>query len=384
MLLTRSICRDSGRRFARWHLPCWNLVRMTSPDPYQPPSALQEVRSDCDSPKLANMSLLLILLPFVAAAVFQLLWRDSQGLASNLFFGCCGVAIIGGFFTAIAALVTRKGKKGVIVRAGFALLLSGGIFASAAIAVKQGRERRRERQTAAETERAAMEGAPSADAARSEASAVPIERSGEVSQAGPARSTGGAEDLMNGDNAVAMRISSGCMVTIDEASKAHAAVKQRLYGLGDFIPGNLATRATLARWREALTASITASEKYFELNRGLEAKLVEALQREKMPEPFIRHFLMGFLGGRNQSPAHLLSMKARAGDLRGCKALLDVVELLDREFGAWTPSEDGKWAGMKNPAAQEEYNNLVGVIANVGREQDSIANEQKALKTAQR
>jgi hypothetical protein len=186
---------------------------------------------------------------------------------------------------------------------------------------------------------------------------------------------------VSGSEATAQRVASQYMAAMASVSKAHAEADRKLRALGPLGPsGN--SKAGLAERRELAKAVIVPGEKYFELNLEMESYLDQALRREKLPEDFVKKFLEGFIGARNNSQAHALSMKARAANLRRCKALLNLVNLLDREFGR-PPAKGAKW-GMSTAAADGEYCKIIGEITRASTELDQIGRQQSALKTARR
>src|SRR6185295_11362637 len=134
--------------------------------------------------------------------------------------------------------------------------------------------------------------------------------------------------------------------------------------------------------RELVKAVIVAGEKYFELNLGMETYLHQALRRENLPEDFVKKFLEGFIGGRNNSPVLALSTKARAANLRRCRALMNAVNLLDVEFGKWEPTGGGTWPAMRTAALEAEYDKIIRQIVKASNELFEIGKQQEALKTA--
>lgn len=327
------------------------------------------------SPTLANWSIFLAILPFSISAIEMQITRVNGMTAPISIALCSAFAALyaASIITAIVALCTRRGRKGVIVRSGLALLLAAAVLSIAVPGFFRGRANALARKAENESNAAIL--------AREQASAHEQKQTSARELLGAMETAAGK---MTGKDAISARIASQFIAQMVRASEMHEAAKKRLLNSEAFVPANLTTKDAIARWRGMLKESIAAGEKWFELDMSAAAYFQQAMQKERFTETEIRRFLDGWHRGRDLDPTMAKIKKARSGDLRGSRALLAIVTLLERELGTWQPDAGGKSAIMKNPAAQKEFGRLVGELQTVGKEQETLEIELKALQAARR
>jgi hypothetical protein len=376
---------------------------MASNDPYIPPTAAQ-MQENSNPPTLANISLFLVVVPYSAIAVMlQLNSGNTSALAANPNLSLSiGLTVIAGFITALIAFFTRDGKKGVILRAGFALLISGGTISLSASGFIQARQRAmahhaemeentktlKEKRASQEAQNAAASVVPAIPPALAEYNGPEVATIGSTEyhlMVAPAQKTSqamkAAAQKKTGPEATALRIASEYLAAMEVVSSAHQVAEEKLRAHGPLGPIRN-TRAELAKHRELVNAVVVPSEKYFELNLEMESYLTQALRREKLPEAFVQKFVGEFISGRKNSQVHVLAMKARSANLRGCKGLLNAVTLLDREFGM--PARKNAQWGMRSAAVDDEYSAILKEIITASTELQQIGLQQRAVKTARR
>jgi hypothetical protein len=330
---------------------------MNPDSPYVPPSSAVGSEAQPVSPvprRLALWSVLLILVPFVYGAFQMSLPAPGLGSYVMLAIGITVfLCILGSFVTGILALLMRRGSKGVLIPAVSGVVLSAVVIAMSAGGFLRARERALAR--VAEANRAA-------EARRNEQvlnqALAGTKTSREEPQSPISIQMERAAAQLIGKEAVAMRAAAEFTAKVEEAGRARLSALEKLKVLGPFHPGGLRTHVALTQRREALKRLIAADEASAALYAKSDSFFQETLAREQFTDTEIREFLDQWNRGTSTSPQHATLTAMLASDLRGARASLAAVNLLEKHFDGWKPSTDGTAPVFKNSDAAAEYRRL--------------------------
>ncbi len=329
---------------------------MNPDSPYLPPSTAvgPEAPPSSRAPRnLALWSVLLVLIPFVYTAIQMRAPAPAFGSPAMVAFGLAVLlCVLGSFVTGVLALLMRRGRKGVVIPAVCGVAISGVLFSIAVGGFMRGRERARAR--VAEASRAAETRRHEQTLNQALAGA---KTSREEPQSPSARMAKAAAQL-TGKEAIAMRAAAEFTARVEEAGRARLSALEKLKFLGPFDPASLRTHVALTQRREALKRLIAADEASAGLYAKSDSFFQEALARGQFTDTEISEFLDQWNRGTSTSPQHATLTAMLASDLRGARASLAAVNLLEKHFDGWKPGADGTAPVFRNSAAAAEYRRL--------------------------
>ncbi len=330
---------------------------MNPDSPYLPPTSVvpaEDAPASSAPRKLALWSVLLCIIPFTASAIqMQFFNSQSPHPGTRLIIGAVFLLVAtAAFVTGILALLLRRGRKGVVVPAVCGVAISGLLLSITVGGFMRGRESARAR--VAEASRAA-------ETRRHEQTlnqALAGTKTGrDEPQSHSARLEQAAAQL-TGKDAIAMRAAAEFTARVEEAGRARLAALERLKLLGPFDPASLRTHVALTQRREALKRLIAADEASAGLYAKSDSFFQETLARGQFTDTEIREFLDHWNRGLSTSPQHATLTAMLASDLRGARASLAAVNLLEKHFDGWKPGADVTTPVFKNSAAAAEYRRL--------------------------
>jgi hypothetical protein len=253
----------------------------------------------------------------------------------------------------------------LMVAGGVGILYFGGKFLSKSVA---SRNERRARIADLETQRRELTEAAKAsvEEGSSEGMAERLAKFGET--------VGNAAESTSGTERQSLRVAQRMVQSMAPALSSYESAFKELQAVGFVQPETIKSR-------EAIASRVAVVKKFGEANAslsrtldGMEKRVRVELEQEGVPVRQREQFVTGFLKSANLD----LNRTIRKCDAELVTTLLNMLAVLDREWGAWK-AENGSVIFNRDPVI-EEYNKLVEALDDIAERQTTA--QQELLKRA--
>jgi hypothetical protein len=183
---------------------------------------------------------------------------------------------------------------------------------------------------------------------------------------------GNAAESTSGTERQSLRVAQRMVQSMAPALGSYEAALKELQAVGFVQPETIDSREAIANRVAVVKKFGEANDNLSKTLEGMETRVRAELEQEGVPAKHREQFVTGFLKSANLD----LNRTIRKCDAELVTTLLQMLSVLDREWGAWKAENDNV-IFSRDPVI-EEYNKLVEALDDIAERQTSA--QQELLK----